>query len=114
LSEEVLVTGFEGGGSAGGPHWLADPEALRLLAAAKPDANVPMPEKRQLVAALLEGWPGLEPGLRERIEARAAALVTSHKRVRQAVGLRVRELDVTPQLPPDLLGVLVLQPLVTG
>jgi hypothetical protein len=32
--------------------------------------------------------------------------------VRKAVSLKVRELTVKPQLPPDLLGILVLQPVV--
>ena len=50
--------------------------------------------------------------LYERIALRAAELEKSHKRVRQAVSLRVRELTATPQLPPDLLGLLVLQPVV--
>jgi len=57
-------------------------------------------------------WPKLEPALRDQIAARATELEKSHKRVRQAVSLRVRELSVNPQHPPDLLGVLVLQPVV--
>lgn len=50
--------------------------------------------------------------MRERIEQRAAHLAESHKRVRQAVSLHVRGLEVQPHLPPDLLGVVVLQPMV--
>ena len=112
LSEEVVVAACTDAGTSGAPQWLADPEALRLLADAKPDAEVPMAEKRALVAAALEAWPTLESALRDQIKRRAAELETSHKRVRQAVSLRVRELTVTPQLPPDLLGLLVLQPVV--
>jgi hypothetical protein len=110
LSEEVVVAACTDAGTPGAAQWLADPEALRLLADAKPDAEVPMAEKRALVAAALEAWPTLESALRDQIKRRAAELETSHKRVRQAVSLRVRELTVTPQLPPDLLGLLVLQP----
>jgi superfamily II DNA or RNA helicase len=112
LSEEVLVAAFTDGGTPGARQWLADAEALRLLAEAKPDANVPMSEKRELVAATLKAWPTLESALQERGKDRAGELEKSHKRVRQAVSLRVRELTVTPQLPPDLLGLLVLQPVV--
>ncbi len=109
LSEEVVVAGCE----SGDERWLSDDEALRLLGEAKPDANVATPEKCQLIEAALAQWPALESGFTEGIKGRAAELEKSHKRVRQAVGLRVRELEVKPQLPPDLLGLLVLQPIVS-
>jgi hypothetical protein len=111
LSEEVMVLGYTPDG-AGEPRWLADAEALRLLAEAQPDANVPMPEKRELVRAALDEWPRLEADIKVRLGKRAQALEESHKRIRQAVSLRTRELAVQPQWPADLLGLLVLQPLV--
>ena len=114
LSEEVVVVAYTDAGTPGAPRWLADSEALRLLAQAKPDAEVPMAGKRALVAAVLAAWPTLESALREQIKRRASELETSHKRVRQAVSLRVRELTVSPQLPPDLLGLLVLMPMVAA
>ncbi len=110
LSEEVLLTAFESNTKTGFPNWLPDEEALRLLGEAKPDVNIPMPEKGKLITAALDMWPSLESKLKEHVTDRAADLEKSHKRVRQAVGLRVRELDVKPQLPVDLLGVLVLEP----
>lgn len=109
LSEEVMVGAYERA-KDGGPVWLPDGKALSLLADAKPDVNVPMSEKRQLVEAVLADWLALEAALRGRIETRAADLERSHKRVRQAVALKVRGLTVAPQHPPDLLGLLVLQP----
>src|SRR5207249_6837504 len=60
LSDEVLVVAFTEKGTSGTRQWLADAEALRLLAEAKPDANVSMNEKRTLVAAALNAWPTLE------------------------------------------------------
>ncbi|MCR4415818.1 MAG: DEAD/DEAH box helicase, partial [Thermoguttaceae bacterium] len=122
LSEEIVVAGFShglpspsgrGAGGEGGNdrQWLSDADALRLLAA-RPDANLAMAEKRELVEAALAAWPTLEPTVRERIKARAAELEKSHKRVRQAVSLKVRQLTVAPQFPPDLLGILILQPVV--
>jgi hypothetical protein len=110
LSEEVLVTAFEN--KDGQPVKLPDAEALRLLLEAKPDANLPISEKRELVSSALKQWPAFEAALESHIASRAEELEKSHKRVRQAVGMRVRELDVKPQLPVDLLGVLVLQPMV--
>ena len=112
LSEEIVVAGFTSALGNGERQWLADGDALRLLAEARPDANLSMPEKRELVQAALETWPTLEADLRQRITARAAELEKSHKRVRQAVSLKVRQLTVDPQFPPDLLGILVLQPVV--
>jgi len=111
LSEEVRAAGFENGKHQSTLEWLTDEAALKLLATAAPDANVPMAEKRELVTAALDEWPALEHAVRTRIEARAAELEASHRRVRQAVSLKVRRLTVAPQLPPDLLGLLVLQPM---
>jgi hypothetical protein len=111
LSEEVITKAFtpQPGGNT---QWLDDDDALRLLGAAKPDANVPMEEKRELVQATLDQWNTLEPALAEPIQQRAAALEQSYRRVRQSVELRVRGLALKPQFPPDLLGLLVLQPVV--
>jgi superfamily II DNA or RNA helicase len=110
LSEEVLVMAHRRG-NGGAVLWVDHTEALRLLAEAKPDANVPMQEKRELVSSAVAVWPALEPDLAARIGERASMLEKAHKRVRQAVALRVRELAVKPQLPADLLGLLVIQPM---
>jgi hypothetical protein len=111
LAEEVLAAGYVEG-PRGGRTWIDDAEALRLLADAKPDANVPMAEKRELIDAALNRWPALLGDLRKRVAARGNELERSHKRVRQAVAIKVRDLTVGPQFPPDLLGILVLQPIV--
>ena len=111
LSEEVWVRGVEWGPRGAQPEWLPDDEALGLLAAV-PDANVPLAEKQQLIASALDSWPALEEGLRAPLADRAGALRDSHSRVRRAVGQRVRQLSVAPQHPPDLLGMLLLQPVV--
>jgi len=125
LSEEVLVIGFVGLGG-GDAKWLEASSALRLLGEAKPDANIALTEKRKLVEralASLGEWRGtaenwgdahlLQRGIRERVIRRARELTDAHRRIRQAVSLRVRGLEVKPQFPPDLLGVLVLQPMVS-
>lgn len=124
LAEEVLVLGyrpFDPQGSA----WLPQAEALTLLASAQPAENIPLREKKELVHFVLDqiGTWGDSPHawdqsnrvlshIRDFIFQRARELADSHKRIRQAVRLRVRELKVEPQFPPDLLGLLVLQPVV--
>jgi hypothetical protein len=110
LAEEVHVIGHTGAPRS--PTWLKDDDALALLAQAQPDANVPPREKSELAAVALNGWPEIESALHDRIGARASALLEAHRRVRQAVSMKVRGLTVQPQMPPDLLGVLVLTPLV--
>jgi superfamily II DNA or RNA helicase len=122
LSEEVLAFGYGPLELAQQP-WLDHDQALLLLSRARPTANVPPGEKRELIENALaelgdwwvepQGSPGSNPiqsEIRRRVQQRAAALEASHKRIRKAVSLRVRELRVTPQMPPDLLGILVLQP----
>jgi len=117
LAEEVLVTGWE----LYGARWLSAEEALQLLLA-EPAANLPAAEKRELVgAALREAEKFLDSdshspqdSLRALLEKRAAELEKSHRRIRHAVGRSVRGLQVQLHWPPDLLGVLVLQPLAGG
>jgi hypothetical protein len=69
-------------------------------------------EKRELTAAALAGYEHLDAALKQNLQGRAEALTEAHRRIRQAVSLKVRGLTVKPQMPPDLLGLLVLQPLV--
>ena len=112
LAEEVVVVGWRGGG--GRPlHWLADDEALRLLAESTPDANLSRAEKQELIQWVLDQKDEWVPGVTDRLIRRAAMLAESHKRVRQAMAARVRGFELTPQVPPDVLGIVVLQPMVT-
>ncbi|QUW01736.1 DEAD/DEAH box helicase [Chloracidobacterium sp. MS 40/45] len=126
LSEEIVTLAGVGLGDSHA-RWLDTGDALRLLAEAQPDANLSLAEKRELVTHILAGlgawqaepaerWGAAHPlqrAIREHIARRAAELTAAHKRIRQAVALRVRGLEVKPQFPPDLLGILVLQPMVS-
>jgi len=125
LGEEVLVLGGVGL-ERGAARWLETGAALQLLAKATPDANLPLAEKQELVQHVLDSlspWPPtaenwglghpLQQGIRETICRRAGELADAHRRIRQAISQRVRGLEVKPQFPPDLLGILVLQPLLS-
>jgi superfamily II DNA or RNA helicase len=125
LAEEVLVLGGVGL-ERGAARWLETGAALQLLAKATPDANLPLAEKQELVQHVLDSlspWPPtaenwglghpLQQGIREAICRRAGELADAHRRIRQAISQRVRGLEVKPQFPPDLLGILVLQPLLS-
>jgi superfamily II DNA or RNA helicase len=111
LAEEVLVTGFEGFVD----RWLPQDRALDLLNA-EPSANLPASEKRELVGLmreevrrLVEAAPDESP-LGRILKERARELEEAHRRIRQSVGRPVRGLRVEPYWPPDVLGLLVLQP----
>ncbi len=109
FSEEVRVLGYTQG-EQNTPAWLAEAEALRLLAEAQPDANLPLDTKKALLAAALQAYPTLETRLRLPIESRARDLTDAHKRIRRAMRLRVEELTVEAQWPVDLVGLLILVP----
>ncbi len=109
FSEEVRVLGYTQG-EQNTPAWLAEAEALRLLAEAQPDANLPLDTKKALLAAALQAYPTLETRLRSPIEARARDLTDAHKRIRKAMRLRVQALTVEAQWPVDLVGLLILTP----
>jgi superfamily II DNA or RNA helicase len=110
LAEEVQVFGHTG--TAENPVWLAPEEALALLEKAQPDANLGNAERRELVSTALVGWDKLDAHIKQIVTGRAETLTEAHRRIRQAVSLKVRGLTLQPQMPPDLLGILVLQPLV--
>ena len=112
LAEEVLVTGFVGGEES----LLPREKALSLLGSAKPVGNIPEAEKRELVELVLERvrpWVETEQSpLRGLLEERSAEIAEAHRRLRRTLGERIRGLAVQPQWPPDVLGILVLQPAV--
>ena len=114
LAEEVLITGFEGNGE----RKLSSAEALALWKGAQPVANIPVSEKRELVAYALKvirSWAADPQGpWAAEVQARAGELETIHRRLRRVMGERVGGLTVEPQWPPDVLAVLVLQPVVQG
>ncbi|MBI2925884.1 MAG: DEAD/DEAH box helicase [Verrucomicrobia bacterium] len=110
LAEEVQVIGHTGDASK--PAWIDQAQVLTLLEKAHADANIRDDEKRELTAAALAGYEKLDTAIRQTMQGRAENLTEAHRRIRQAVSLKVRGLTVKPQMPPDLLGLLVLQPLV--
>ena len=110
LAEEVQILGQRAEGESG--QWLSADEAMGMLANAKPDANISMEERREIVEQTLAAWERMGGEVKARIDERAKELEASHKHVRQAVSMRVRNLTLKPQYPPDLLGLLVLQPIV--
>ncbi len=110
LAEETLVWGFSG--YAPGVEALPTKEAGRLMDEAESAANVPIGEKHEVLDEAISSWPDLQSDLENLMRERATELEEAHARLRQVVGGGT--VRVEPQMPPDLLGVLVLLPLPQG
>ena len=113
LAEEARVLAFTALPTE--PAWLAPSEVDALLTA-QPSANTPPDIAHNLAASLLKALPALQPHLEAQAHAIADELRAAHLSVRQtargerAGTLGVRGLDVTPQLPIDVLGVYIYRP----
>jgi superfamily II DNA or RNA helicase len=111
FSEEILVRAYAYD-SLGNINWLSPEESLNLLAKAQPTGNIPINEKKELVERELNLWKEREGEVERIIEERAEELLESHRRIRSAVADEMNQLEIVPQFPPDLLGILILQPVV--
>ncbi len=88
LAEEVVVVGATHGSRGGKIEWLSNDEAPRLLAEARPDANVPMAEKHELIDATSNAGRLWKQEIRPDIEERAEDLEKSREHIRKAITLR--------------------------
>ena len=57
-------------------------------------------------------WPLLEKPLAKMLAERAARLAQEHGRLADLVGSGAKLMQIEPQSPPDLLGLVVLLPMV--
>ncbi len=110
LAEETLAWGFEGLFPKIVP--LSLDAAWQLLDDAHATGNVSDAEKREVLAETLAWWDELQGALSQSLNERKEILTQAHHRVRQLLGQRRARIE--PQLPPDLLGVLVLLPVPKG
>lgn len=110
LAEETLTWGFEGLYPNITP--LTPDAARQLLDEVRATSNVSDAEKREVLRETLAWWDNLQPALNAVLNARKDTLTDAHYRVRQLLGQR--RVRIEPQLPPDLLGILVLLPVPQG
>lgn len=106
LAEECFVAGFTG--SPSNPIWLEPEKAIALLQQTEPVGDVAIAMKRLEVAELIGRIEELEDELRQIAERRSHTLSQSHRRVRAMT--KEGQVRVKPQLPMDILGILILQP----
>ena len=106
LAEETLVWGYEGLMPDITP--VPMDEARKLMDETEASGNLDASYKQEVIAETTAAWDALQPRLQEMAAERKARLEESHQRIRSLI--RGGRLRIEPQMPPDLLGVLVLVP----
>ncbi|MBW3637712.1 MAG: DEAD/DEAH box helicase [Armatimonadetes bacterium] len=106
LAEDCALLAFRG--APQDAQWLSSEEAEKLLDAV-PAANVPNDLAANMIENITRDFDHLAPALDQAARERAAELLESHRRARDAAksGGTVR---VEAQLPPDVLGLWVFVP----
>ena len=103
--------GYQSTGSAGAPsnpQWLSPEAALELLQSAEPTANANDGIKQREVRGLLDRYGELSPDLEVLARERAEELGATYARIRTIT--KGKRSIVHPQMPMDLLGLLILTP----
>lgn len=95
------------------PEWL-EPDEIETLLNARPDGNVASADARIRIERALEDVTKLMPAFEAEADRRADALEDQHARIRSASKAKGAKVEVTPDLPPDLVGVYVYVPLPKG
>ncbi len=106
LAEEILTWAFKG--SPENPNWLEADAAAGLLEV-RPTADLPaavVDQQRTLLASLAAN---VQQQLDPRVEARAAEVLRSHERVREASKV-ARKVSIVAVRPTDVLGVYKILP----
>ncbi len=106
MAEECIVAGFTGAPS--NPQWLSPEAALELLQSAEATANANDGIKQREVRDLVDRYAELSPDLEVLARERAEELGGTYARIR-AITKGKRSI-VHPQMPMDLLGLLILTP----
>ena len=75
---------------------------------------VPPAERLEVLRETLGWWPLLEKPLAKILAERAARLAQEHGRLADLVGSSAKLMQIEPQSPPDLLGLVVLLPVLPG
>lgn len=114
LAEELILAAYEGN-PATTLTWLAEATALDLLANARPDANVRPDERSIGIQNALQQVMEMTEEINQLANQCAARLQDAHRRVRRATsGGKASSDTVRPHLPPDLLGIYVIMPMLSG
>jgi superfamily II DNA or RNA helicase len=107
LVEDADVLGFSG--LPDSPVWLKSEEVGTLLDVSA-SSNISPEQARDYAETALEAVGSWREHLDDVAQRRAAELLESHRRVRAGIGQETKSWQVTPYLPPDILGVYLYVP----
>lgn len=107
ISEEMYLWGYAGSGADA--TILSYSDAKRLLLEASSKANLTMEMQQQTFSSETEIFEAKSKEFHQLAETRALHLVEAHSRFKELVGGKRYE-AVHPVLPPDIMGVYVLNP----
>jgi len=110
LAEEMLMFGYSG--SLENPKILGDKEALECIVNISASNIIEKDYSVELLDKALKDFNGLDVHLKKILEKRKEILLTAHTRLRKIT--KEMKIDVIPQLPADVLGVVVLVPVPKG
>ncbi len=110
LAEECRLVGFEGPPDQA--QWL-DPESAARLLSAAPDENIHPDQAATFIRRVTEGYGFIRPDIEKLAHERSRVLLAAHQRVRSEAKIKGLKYTVTPQLPPDVLGIYILLPVIS-
>ena len=111
LAEEAGLLAFVGAPSR--PDWIDDPGRVESLLDARPSGSLTPEAARRQVRTVLDARPHWAARINAAAAERAEATADAHQRVRETGRSRfgsAGRLRVTPQLPPDIVGLYVFVP----
>jgi hypothetical protein len=111
LAEDCQLLVFAG--SPQNAEWLDSGMAEELLQA-RSDANIGADQARDFLQKVIDNFDHLCPHLEQVAERRGQELLDAHRRVRTAARMKGVSYRVEPQLPPDVLGIYIYLPSLSG
>jgi superfamily II DNA or RNA helicase len=107
VTEEARFLAFTG--APENAVWLSQ-DAIDVVLAATPDANVATDQAADLTDRVVTALPSIEGALDAEADRLAEELLDAHRRVRTGAGAARRGLAVTAQKPVDILGLYIWLP----
>lgn len=111
LTEECTLLAFTGAPNSA--TWM-DEDTARALLTAQPTGNILPDQAKNFVSTVTASIEHLLPHIHETMQRRGDALLDAHRRVRTAARVRGLRYQVTPQGAPDILGIYVYLPDLSG
>lgn len=91
------------------PQWLSQSQTSSLIAQIQPTGDLSHSQKQAWQERFISRLGDLTPSLEQIAQERATILLESHRRLRKLTQSS-NLLQVTPQLPLDILGIYILLP----